>query len=293
MLKNYSNIMHVRLLISRIAFWYYILVDARPEDSFSLDSITEPINSVSDDIDLFSPQGLNDASNNDISTADLISNSATTTSEHDADTYNLEADNLFPADDHSVDTDPLLESSSACETDDSLDDGVPHLEARGGTSCSPSKPKENIDSIINLFQDPESVLRQNIPPTKVPVGQTNQPGQDDENFNLESFPNNLPVPFLFEEDAKKCPVEEFGLSTTPVCLNSLKGSAIRNLGSWFTLHDVEPCKSRFHHTIVAGFRAKQGINAAIDVSNAPSCPEDEELWCCREITSEVKFASFH
>ena len=229
-------------------------MDARPEDLFSFDS-NERIISVSNDIDPFSPQNLNDLSNNDISPTDLVFTWATPTSEYDADPYNLEADDLLPDEDHSVDTDPFLQGASACEAEDRLswvDDGASYLKPRDGALCTLSKSNANID----LFEDPKPFLRQNIPPTKVPTGQTNQPEQDDEFFNFETLLNNRPVSFLFQEDGEKCPFEDFDLSTTPVCLDSLKGSAIGSPGSGFTLHDVEPCRSCFHVTIAAEFLAR-------------------------------------
>lgn len=246
------------LLFIPFSFWFYMVAYGRPEDLFSFDS-NEPTGPISNDVDNFLLQSLSDHSNNDISPTDLVFNSANSINEYDAEPYNVEASNLFPDENHSVDTDSLLQSASACETDHRItwvDDGAPYLQARDGASCTPSKPKENIDSIMDIFQDPESFLRENIPPTKVPVGQTNQPKQNDENFNLEDFLHNRLVPLIFEEDGKQCPAEEFGLSITPVCLDSLKGSAIGSPGSWFTLHDVEPCRSRFHNTVVAGFCAR-------------------------------------
>lgn len=172
-----------------------------------------------------------------------------------------------------------------------MDDGATYLQARDGASCTGSKPQGNINTIMNMYQNPENFLRQNISPSKVPVGQTDQSEQNDENLDFETFLNNRPVPFLFEEDENKCPVEQFGLSITPVCLNSLKGSAVRDPGSWFTLYDVDPCRSYFRNSIVMELRARSGVNSATDISNAP-CSDGEELWCCREITSEVILASF-
>lgn len=287
--------MDLFLFISCISFWPCILIDARPEDLFSFDSSNEPTGPVFNDVDITSLQSLNDPSSNEISPTDLVFTSATSTNEYDADPYHLEVSDLFSEEDHPINTNPFFQGASACETDGRLswvDDGAPNLQARDDASCRPSKPKENIDSIMNIFQDPESFLRQNIPPNKGSAGQTHQPGQDDENFSLDTLLNNRPAPLLFEEDGNKCPIAEFGLSTTPVCLDSLTGSAIGSPGSGFTLHDVEPCKSRLQNTVLAGSCAWQGFNAAIDISNAPSCPEDKELWCCREITSEVKFAVF-
>ena len=149
------------------------------------------------------------------------------------------ADNLFSAEDSSQAVDSIFLISAACDTEADLTgtkDDFPQLYARGGASCAPSKkPHEDVDPIINIFQDPEGSLRQEIPSP----GQTSQPEEDD-NFNFESLLNNRPVPSIFEEDAKTCRADNFGLSSTPVCLNDLRGSAIRNLGNWFTLYDVEP-----------------------------------------------------
>lgn len=281
------------LLISCITLWFCIFIDAEPEDLFSFDSsdeLTEPVRNE----DFISFQSLNDPSSNDISPSDLASTLATSTSEYDADPYNLEVSNLFPEENLSVDTDSFLQSASACETGGRLswvDDNAPNLQGRDDASCTQSQPQESIDSITNLFQDPESSLLQNIPTKKAPTGQTNQLGQDNENFGLDTLLNNRPVPLLFEEDGKKCPIVEFGLSITPVCLDSLKGSAIGSPGTGFTLHDVEPCKSHFYDTIVPDVLVRQEVNASTDVLNAP-CAEGAELWCCREIMSEVNIASY-
>lgn len=264
--------MHCCLLVLYAAFWYYMLADSRPEDVSSFDSINEPTLSMphDHDVEIFSTGGLDDLSSNSETLTDLAFNSELTASENDADTYNSETDKLFPTEDLSLDNDPLLQSSTACETDDSLtwvNDSAPQLQARADASCTPSEPKGNIDSIIELFQNPERFLRQKIPSTKAPVGHNDQLGQDDETFSFESFLNNRPVPFMFEEDAKKCPVEHFGLSSTPVCLDALKGSAIRNFESSFTLYDVEPCTFLFHPKFMTRFSAKQDCNQANRRSN--------------------------
>lgn len=273
--------------------WFSILIDAKPEDLFSLASDNELIEPVSDN-DFISFPSLNNPSSNDISPSDLAYLPATSISEYDVDSHNLAVSDLFPDEDHSVNASPFLQSPSDCENENLhswVDDGISSLQVRDDASCTPSKPKENDDSIMNLFQDPWNFLLQNIPKTKAPAGQSNQPGQDDDNFTLDTLFNNRPAPLLFEEDGKKCPIAEFGLSITPVCLDSLKGSAIGSPGTGFTLHDVEPCESRFHNTAVPEVRVRHDIDAAIDDPNDP-CSVGAELWCCREITSEVNLASF-
>lgn len=266
------NIMHCRLLGLNAAFWYCMLVNSRPEDLSRFDSIDVPTLSMSHDVDIFSLGGPNDLSSNSESRTNLVFNSELTAGNNDPDTYDFEVGNPLPAEDLSLDKDPLLQSLAACETDDSLtwlDVSAPQLQARADASCTPSEPKENIDSIIELFQNPERLLLQKIPSTKVPVGQSNQHEQDDETFSYESFLNNRPVPFIFEEDTKKCPAEHFGLSSTPVCLNALKGSAIRNFESSFTLYDVEPCTFfLFHFELTTGFGAEQDFNQA---NRRPNC----------------------
>ena len=281
------------LFISYIILWSCKLINAKPEDLFTSDSDDELTEPVLDD-DFVSFQSLNNPSSNDVSLSDLAYTSETPVGEHDADSYNVAFSDPFPEEDHLVNISPSLQSAAACDNDGLLpwvDDGTPGLQARDDASCTPSIPKENLDSIMNLFQDPWNFLQQNAPKTKAPAGETNQPGQNDDNFSLETLLNNRLVPLLFEEDGKKCPIVEFGLSLTPVCLDSLKGSAIGSPGTGFTLHDVEPCKSRFHDTVVPEVRVRQDFDAATDNPNVP-CSEGAELWCCREITSEVNLASF-
>ena len=246
------NIMHWRLLSLNAAFWYCMLVHSRPQDLSRFGSIEVPTLSMSHDVDIFSLGGPSGLSSNSESLSNLAFNSELTAGDNDAYTYDFEVGNPLPAEDLSLDKDSLLQSLAACETDDSLtwlDVSAPQIQARAD-ACTPSEPKENIDSIIELFQNPERLLHQKIPSTKVPVGQSNQHEQDDETFSYESFLNNRPVPFIFEEDPKKCPAEHFGLSSTPVCLNALKGSAIRNFESSFTLYDVEPCTFSFSFFIL-------------------------------------------
>lgn len=281
------------LFISYIILWSCIHINAKPEDLFTSDSNNELTEPVSDD-DFISFQSLNNPSSSGVSLSDPAYTSVTPISEHDADSYNLAFSDPFPEEDHSVNISPSLQSVSACENDGLLpwvDDGSSRLQARDDASCTPSMPKENFDSIMNLFQDPLNFLQQNVPKTKAPAGQTDQPGQSDDNLSFETLLNNRIVPLLFEEDGKKCPILEFGLSITPVCLDSLKGSAIGSPGTGFTLHDVEPCKSYFHNTVVPDIRVRLDVDAATDTSNVP-CPEGADLWCCREITSEVNLLSF-
>lgn len=250
------------LLISCITLWCSILIDAKPQDLFSFDAnneLTEPVSKENDLISLQSPNGL---SSNDISLSDFVFTLTSPTSKNDIDPYDFEVGDLFPEENHSVDMDPFLQSDSACETNHRLswvDDSASNLQARDDSSCTPSEPQESIDSITDLFQDPENFLRQRIPPTKTPTGQLNQLDQDEDGSSFDTLLNNRPAPLLFEEDGNKCPMEAFGLSTTPVCLDSLKGSAIGNAGSGFTLYDVEPCKSRSPNTVMTLLHAGKNI----------------------------------
>ena len=249
------------LIISCITLWSRILIDAKPEDLFSFDSNNELTEPVLKDDGVISLQGPTGLSSNDISPSDFVFTSTSPTNENDADPFDFEISDLFPDENHSVNVDPFLQSASACESDQRLSwvDSASNLQARDDTSCTPSKPQESIDSITNLFQDPENFLRQRIPPTKIPTGQINQLGQNEDDFSFDTLLNNRPVPLLFEEDGNKCPIEAFGLSITPVCLDSLKGSAIENTGSGFTLYDVEPCKSTSPNTVMLLLHAGKNI----------------------------------
>jgi hypothetical protein len=216
-------------------------VDCRPEDLFSLDD------AVGDDADLFPLEGLYASSTSELQPSDLAVKSDSALSEDDTDTSIFNANNLFTAENDSLGPSPLplLQSSSACGTKQSntlTNEDILQLQARGDASCPPPKSNDRIDSLVDLFQDPEGWLRRNLPPTQAPVGQVNQPGPDDDELNFEAFLNNRPIAFLFEEDTSKCPSEIFGLSTTPVCHRFEQHSAFREPGSWHTLYNVDPCQ---------------------------------------------------
>lgn len=232
--------MHGQLFFLLVIFRNSLIVHSRPEDLFS-DFNNQPLGN---NVDLFSPEGSGDFLDDNVNPADLALNPAPTSGEDIIDASSSNLNDLFSTEDFSSDpTIPSLQSSTSCETDMGLlmNDDVPQLQTRGDASCAPSKPEENIDSILNLFQDPEGLLRKKIPTTKAPTGQVNQPGSNDEDFNFETFRNRRPIPVLFDEDEETCPSRVFGLSNTPVCHDDIRNPLTHYPGGWTDLVRISPC----------------------------------------------------
>lgn len=238
-------VMYFQHFLLLIGIWNSQATTCRPENLF-LDSINQPIGN---DVDLFSTEGSGDFLDESLNPSDLALSPDLTSGEYNTDTSTIDPKDLFFTEDLSAESIPLLQSSTPCGTDVGLtmmNEDFPQLQARDNPSCASSpKPNENIDSILNLFKDPEGWLRKKIPATKPATGQVNQPGQDDENINLESLSNRKPIPGLFEDDDQTCPPQVFDLSVIPVCHASIRGSRIDYPGGWSDLSRVEPCMPLF------------------------------------------------
>lgn len=138
-----------------------------------------------------------------------------------------------------------------CETQGSLIDDF--LQARDGTSCPPKEPEGNVNLPTGLFQDPLQFLNDGL--QTPPVGQNDQPdsGIQDLNFDFNAFVRNRPKSILnYPEDNSICPPQMYGLSTTPVCHYSNRGSSPSDgQEGGLTLYDVSPCRY-----FILGFRSR-------------------------------------
>lgn len=232
--------MRFELLPLLVIVWNSQSVKCRPENPF-LDSINQP---VGNDVDFFSPERSGDFLDNYLNSNDLASNSDLTLDGSMIDASFIDSNDLFSTEESSSETIPLLQGSTSCGTDvglTTMDEDVPLLQARNDASCASSKFRESLDAIINLFKDPEYWWRENIPANKSPTGQTDQPGQNDEDFSPESLQNRQPIPGLFEDDDEICPPGVFGWSVIPVCHDGLRKPSTQYPRGWTDLYYVEPC----------------------------------------------------
>ena len=232
--------MQFELLPLLVIVWNSQPVKCRPENLF-LDSINQL---GGNDVDFVLPERSGDFLDNNLNSNDLAFNSDLTLGGSMTDASSIDSNDLFPPEDSTSETVPLLQGSTSCGTDVGLtttDEDVPLLQARNDALCGSSTSRESLDGIINLFKDPEYWLRENIPPKQRPTGQTNVPGQYDDDFSPESLQNRQPIPGLFEDDEEKCPPEVFGLSVIPVCHNGLRKPSTQYPSGWTDLYYVEPC----------------------------------------------------
>ena len=216
------------------------MVRCRSENPF-FDSINQP---VGNDVDSFSPEGSGDLLATNLNPADLALNSDLTSGEYITDSSTIDSNDLFSTEDLALKSISSLQSPSACGTDVGLtmmDVDVPQLHTRDDALCGSSNSKEGIDAIINLYKDPESWLRQKIPATNPPTGQTNQPGSNDQALDLESLKDRQLIPGLLEDDDETCPPKVFGWSIIPVCHDDLRYSMTQYPDGWADLFHVDPC----------------------------------------------------
>lgn len=199
---------------------------------------------VGNDVDLFSPERSGDFPVNNLNPNDLAFNSDFPFGEYMADAFSIDSDDLFSPEDSSSEKIPFLQGSTSCGTDvglTTMDEDVPLVQARNDALCGPPKPKESFDAIINLFKDPEYLLRDNVPGKKRPTGQTNEPGPNDEDFGLENLQDRQPIPGLFQDDEETCPSKVFGWAIIPVCHDGLRKPSTQYPRGWTNLYYIEPC----------------------------------------------------
>lgn len=240
--KNHVMKTRFRLLLFLVALILNpFIVICRPQDLF-LNSIDQPIGN---DVSLFSPDGSDDFLDDNANPTDLALSPDLDPGEVTTEPSFFDSNDLFPFEDLTSETVPVLQSSSSCQTDvglSTLDEDFPQLQARDdGPSCASSQGQDNMNSIINLFQDPEGFLREKIPTSKPPNGQADQPGQFDVDLNSDAFRNRQSLPGLFEDDDEKCRPYVFGLSNIPVCHDFDNSAMVTYLDGSADLYQVEPC----------------------------------------------------
>lgn len=107
----------------------------------------------------------------------------------------------------------------ACDYKRSLPDNV--LQARLPDSCQNPEGRGNLNLPSQLFQDPVGYLRD-----KIRVPPTGQSGSGDQNRDDDPADERSPTSDFTDDlkrDEKRCPVDHFGPSSTPVCSNPLTG----------------------------------------------------------------------
>lgn len=266
--------MGVFLCISSILAFRLILAHARPENLFLLDSTEPTLNSAWDDPDL------------------LWNSNGVTSSFSDLAANPLNQDiNILGGSDLWSNSDDLFASTSwdltafpsSCETEGSLtnDDA---LQARDGRSCLPEKgQEENIDLPVELFSNPEGYLRDNIP--KVPVGQTDQPGEENIGIRDEFRIVN------FKDREEICPWELFGPSNIPVCHNPYTGRTFRERGKIvIKLLNIIPCKCFVFANFAPPLSCtwSRGLLTIFDRKDTTVCLKSKFLFCCAIISSRVR-----
>ncbi len=148
----------------------------------------------------------------------------------------MNSDDSFPSADSFART-----SLPSCETQTSLTDDF--LEARDDRWCPAKKAiEDDIILPIEIFEDPLTYLRENIPP----LGQADQSDQGSEqnnNLDIDLYINSRPSVRGIKEDLAICETKIFGTSGFPVCDFPLAGfSSLRGSLKWVTLYYVTPCR---------------------------------------------------
>lgn len=141
---------------------------------------------------MFPLEGLYGSPSLDLNPSDLPFNQDFAPSEDDTDPSIFNTNDLLTAEDDSMGLSalPFLQSSSACGTKKSViltNEDALQLQTRDGASCAPLKSDDQIDSIVDFFQDPEGWLRRKFPPAQAPVGQVNRSGLDGDDMSFEAF----------------------------------------------------------------------------------------------------------
>ena len=210
-----------------IAALTFILVQARPENSYSFDSL--------DSFDSFDSFDSIESNWSDPAPDDLFSDLPEVddySSDYIADLPNQ--DLITPSWDWA--------SLPSCDSQSSLTDDF--LQARDAASCPPKEPEGNPKLPTDLFQDPLQFLDNNL--KTPPTGQDNQPNLHNQNddLNFNAFMGTRPASMLdYPEDESICPPIIYGLSNTPVCHHPDRRSSLSDGShSVLTLYDVTPCR---------------------------------------------------
>lgn len=210
-----------------VAALSHIFVHGRPENSYSFDFLDSK----------FTPENLFSFDSLDSTLNDPASDSFYFDSP-EFDKFSPD-DLIDPLDQDSTTSSWNFASLPHCETQDSLANNF--LQARDGTLCPTNEPKGNVNLPTELFQDPLQFLNDGL--KTPPVGQDGS-GLKDEDFDFNAFVRNRPKSVLnYADDESICSRRTYGLSNTPVCHYSNRGSTPSSgIDGEFTLYDVSPCK---------------------------------------------------
>ncbi len=148
----------------------------------------------------------------------------------------MNSDNSFPSTDSFAHT-----SLPSCETQTSLTDDF--LEARDDRWCpAKGEVEDNFILPIEMFEDPLTYLRENIPPLGQ-ADQSDQGSEQNDNLDIDVYIKSRPIVKGMKEDLAICETNIFGESGFPVCDFPLAGfSSVQRSRKWVTLYYVTPCR---------------------------------------------------